>query len=111
MVQGIAVCFDAKECHSDTFPLQNIHEHQMKFMEQYEKQQGIAFILIHFTQSDVFYYLRYRELLQFHQRALEGGRKSFCRNELDANFFFHGKQGLFVPYLDLLQMDLNERDA
>lgn len=111
VVQGIAVCFDAKECHSDTFPLQNIHEHQMKFMEQYEKQQGIAFILIHFTQSDVFYYLRYRELLQFHQRALEGGRKSFCRNELDMNFFFHAKPGLFVPYLDLLQMDLNERDA
>ena len=26
-VQGIPVCFDAKECNTDTFPLQNIHEH------------------------------------------------------------------------------------
>ena len=26
-VQGIPVCFDAKECSSDTFALQNIHEH------------------------------------------------------------------------------------
>ena len=26
-VQGIPVCFDAKECVSRTFPLQNIHEH------------------------------------------------------------------------------------
>ena len=32
-VQGIPVCFDAKECHSDTFPLQNVHEHQIQFMK------------------------------------------------------------------------------
>ena len=25
-VQGIPVCFDAKECVAETFPLQNIHE-------------------------------------------------------------------------------------
>lgn len=28
-VQGIPVCFDAKECQTDTFPLQNIHQHQV----------------------------------------------------------------------------------
>ena len=42
-VQGIPVCFDAKECVADTFPLQNIHEHQMKFMGEFERQGGIAF--------------------------------------------------------------------
>lgn len=42
-VQGIPVCFDAKECHADTFPLANIHEHQVKFMGDFEKQGGIAF--------------------------------------------------------------------
>ncbi len=35
-VQGIPVCFDAKECNVDTFPLQNVHEHQMKFMEKFD---------------------------------------------------------------------------
>ena len=44
-VQGIPVCFDAKECVAETFPLQNIHEHQVEFMKNFEKQQGIAFIL------------------------------------------------------------------
>ena len=29
-VQGIPVCFDAKECNTDTFPLANIHKHQVK---------------------------------------------------------------------------------
>ena len=40
-VQGIPVCFDAKECSMDTFPLHNIHEHQMNFMRDFEKQDGI----------------------------------------------------------------------
>ena len=35
-VQGIPVCFDAKEWHTDTFPLANIHEHQGQFMEDFE---------------------------------------------------------------------------
>ena len=48
-VQGIPVCFDAKECNADTFPLQNIHEHQIIFMENLEKQQGISFLLIYYT--------------------------------------------------------------
>ena len=42
-VQGIPVCFDAKECAVDTFSLQNIHDHQVKFMVNFEKQGGIAF--------------------------------------------------------------------
>lgn len=37
-VQGIPVCFDAKECKTDTFPLQNIHEHQVTFMKNFEEQ-------------------------------------------------------------------------
>jgi len=45
-VQGIPVCFDAKECAVDTFSLANIHPHQVEFMEEFENQQGVAFILI-----------------------------------------------------------------
>ena len=33
-VQGIPVCFDAKECAARTFPLQNVHEHQIHFMKE-----------------------------------------------------------------------------
>ena len=37
-VQGIPVCFDAKECAVRTFPLQNIPPHQIAFMREFEKQ-------------------------------------------------------------------------
>ena len=56
-VQGIPVCFDAKECGAQTFPLANIHPHQVKFMEDFEKQNGVAFFLIFFSQLNLFYYL------------------------------------------------------
>ncbi len=110
-VQGIPVCFDAKECNTDTFPLQNIHEHQMDFMGKFEKQEGIAFYLIYFTNREVFYYLTYREALMFWERGYkEGGRKSFRFDELDSAHFFHMGNPAFVPYLDMIQLDLNERD-
>lgn len=111
VVQGIPVCFDAKECHTDTFPLQNIHAHQVAFMRQFEQQQGIAFFLIHYTKRDSFYYLPLRELLVFWERMQNGGRKSFRMEELNENYFFTaGKNGVLVPYLEALQIDLNERD-
>ena len=60
-VQGIPVCFDAKECCAHTFPLANIHPHQVAFMKDFEKQGGIAFFLIFFSSRDLFYYLPFRE--------------------------------------------------
>ena len=109
-VQGIPVCFDAKECHTTTFPIHNIHQHQMEFMEDWQKQDGIAFFLIYFSGEDIFYYLRFEEALQFWNRAQNGGRKSFRMDELERSFFFRTQQALFIPYLDKLQLDLSMRD-
>ena len=109
-VQGIPVCFDAKECAVDTFTLANIHEHQVAFMEEFERQGGVAFFIIHYTHKDLFYYLTFKKLKTFWQRHEDGGRKSFRFEELDEDFFIHPRPGLFVPYLDLLQKDLNLRE-
>lgn len=109
-VQGIPVCFDAKECHAQTFPLQNIHEHQVQFMLDFERQGGIAFLLLFFTKNDQFYYLRLEKLMEFWNRAKEGGRKSFRMEELEEDFFFKRSGSVLVPYLDMLQKDLNLRD-
>jgi recombination protein U len=109
VVQGIPVCFDAKECHTDTFPLANIHEHQVKFMNDFETQDGIAFILISFTHRNEFYYMRFQELINFWNRAVEGGRKSFRYEELNPNYFLTETPGVFIPYLEALQKDLSER--
>lgn len=109
-VQGIPVCFDAKECNSSTFPLANIHEHQVRFMEQMEKQGGVAFLLIYFSQIDRTYYMRYQELMKFWKRMEDGGRKSFLADELAEEYYLPQHNGILVPYLDGIQMDLQCRD-
>lgn len=109
-VQGIPVCFDAKECAVDTFSLQNIHDHQVDFMVNFEKQGGIAFLIIYYSHKDLFYYLNLEQLLVFWKRAKEGGRKSFRFEELDPKFEMPKKQGVLVPYLDMLNLDLEQRE-
>lgn len=109
-VQGIPVCFDAKECRVDTFPLQNIHEHQMDFMDKFEKQGGISFLLIYYSTRDELYYMRYKQIRKFWERGKNGGRKSFRYEELEPGWFMKLKQGYFVPYLDLIQKDLDCRE-
>lgn len=109
-VQGIPVCFDAKECVAETFPLQNIHEHQVDFMGKFERQGGVSFFLIYYSKKNIIYYLRYREMLKFWMRAKEGGRKSFRMDELSEEFFFELRQGVYVPYLDMMNRDLELRE-
>ena len=109
-VQGIPVCFDAKECSVDTFPLQNVHEHQISFMEKFEGQGGIAFLLVYYTGRDELYYMRYEQIRKFWDRAQQGGRKSIRFEELEPDWFFELKQGYLVPYLDMIQKDLDMRD-
>lgn len=109
-VQGIPVCFDAKECGTDTFPLQNVHEHQVAFMEKYEKQGGISFLILYYSSNHELYYMRFVELKRFWDRALDGGRKSFRYEELSPDYFMELKNGCFVPYLDYIQKDLDTRD-
>lgn len=108
-VQGLPVCFDAKECAADTFALQNIHEHQVDFMQRFEKQGGIAFFLIYYTHKDLMYYLPLEMLLFFWNRAKEGGRKSFRFDELNPEYIMPSRHGILVPYLDMLQKDLDDR--
>ncbi len=110
VVQGIAVCFDAKECQTDTFPLANVHEHQIVFMKEFEEQNGVAFLLIYYSAKNIFYYLPFRDLFAFWERAKHGGRKSFRYDELNEKYVLPEHTGILVPYLEGLQRDLEERD-
>ena len=51
----------------------------------------------------------FEELLKFWDRMMDGGRKSFRYDELDSNFFLKETPGVFIPYLEALQKDLEQR--
>ena len=109
VIQGVPVCFDAKECVTDTFSMQNIHEHQINFMREFEEQGGIAFIILQFTKRNEIYYIPLESLNKFYERAKNGGRKSFTYEEIDKNYIITTKSGVLVHYLPALKRDLENR--
>ena len=105
VVQEIAVCFDAKETKTDKFPLKNIHKHQFEFMKDFEYQGGVAFLLIYFKSENTVYYMRFKELEKFITRKKE----SFDYEELDENYFINKFNLNNLPFLEKLQLDIDER--
>ena len=111
VVQGVPICFDAKECHLDRFTLRNIHEHQMEFMKHFEEQDGIAFFLIYFTHVDEHYYVPYRDVARFWERGQKkGGKQSFLRQELDPAYRIDVTNQIYIHYLEPLSIDLESRE-
>ena len=108
-VQGIPVCFDAKECNSDRFRLNNIHTHQFEFMKCFEEQEGVAFVLIYFTSIEKFYYMRFKELEFIYKRYQNGEIKSFKIDELDEEFFLKYNSLGYIEYLEGISKDLSKR--
>ena len=66
--------------------------------------------MIYFSKREMFYYLRFQLLLEFWNRAKNGGRKSFRFEELENDFFLAQDNPMFVPYLDGVARDLALRD-
>ena len=109
-VQGIPVCFDAKECAASTFPLQNLHPHQVAFMREFEQQGGVSFILVSYTGLEEMDYVPFRHVEKFWRRMEEGGRKSFTYDEVDKAFRVRAFREFFVHYLEAMQRDLELRE-
>ncbi len=107
-VQGIPVCFDAKETTLKSLPLQNIHEHQIQFMEDFEKQEGIAFLLVNFKVYSEIFYLPFKTLKSFYEKSLIGGRKSIPYSAFDRNLMISGNNG-YINYLYGINNYLNNK--
>lgn len=80
-------------------------------MQAFERQEGIAFLLIYYSERNTFYYMRFPELFRFWKRMEEGGRKSIRYEELDPRFFMEMEKGYQVPYLNAMDLDLSLRES
>lgn len=109
-VQGIPVCFDAKECAESTFPLQNVHSHQIQFMKEFEEQGGIAFLILCYTRKNEVYYMPFSHIYHFWKRMEEGGRKSFTYDEIDKSYRLRSHKDMLIHYLEGIQRDLESRE-
>ena len=102
-VQGIPVCFDAKETSKKSLPLANIHEHQIEFMKDFAKQGGQAFLIVHFKAYDEMYLLPISMLYAHWKEGRTGGRKSISYKDFPKDLQVFAENGAYVHYLKALQ--------
>lgn len=64
--RGYYIDFEAKETkNKSSFPLKNLHEHQIQHMRECYEQSGIVFIIFYFSTLQKFYLLEFQELERF----------------------------------------------
>lgn len=64
LYRGMYVDFDAKESHTKTsFPLSNVHEHQIEHMKNILKHGGITFLIVYI--NDEYYIIKGEDLIAF----------------------------------------------
>ena len=64
--KGKYIDFEAKETkHKTSFPLSNIHKHQIKHIDSIIRHKGIGFIIVSFTKNNKIYLLKGEDLLNF----------------------------------------------
>jgi len=99
VAQGLAICFDAKETKQLNLPLRNIHAHQIEFMENFRKQQGVGFLLVNFQAKGEVFLLPCEDLAHYHAKAENGGRKSIPYADFNPAYLVPNKNGFPVHYL------------
>ena len=83
--QGRYIDFEAKETSSETsFPLSNIHPHQVEHLLHIEEHGGIGFVIIAFTKTTQIYLIWAKDMAHFYRRQQTGGRKSIAKTELES---------------------------
>ncbi|MFJ7732155.1 Holliday junction resolvase RecU [Lysinibacillus sp. NPDC097231] len=85
---GHYIDFDAKETASKTsFPLKNIHLHQMTHMQQVTEQNGVAFIIVRFSAFERYFIVPYQVLQKTWLAMEKGERKSIPFSTIEKEAF------------------------
>lgn len=99
---GKYIDFEAKETKNKTsFPLQNLHDHQVEHMKNVYHQNGIPFLIIRFSTLNRYFIVPYEMMIEKWDRMKNGGRKSIALKEFEYEAF--ELQLGFMPTLDYLK--------
>jgi len=97
--KGKYIDFEAKETKSKTsFPLKNIHKHQIEHLKDIHKHGGIGFIIVRFCSLNKTFLLTIKELLSF----LENDRKSIPLSFFETNGYLIKEK--YQPRLDYVEV-------
>ncbi len=99
LYKGKYIDFEAKETKSKTsFTLNNIHPHQIKHLDNIDKNGGIAFIIVRFTTLDETYLLPAKRFISFIEKE---ERKSIPYSYFQENAYL--LKNNYNPRIDYLK--------
>lgn len=103
--KGKYIDFEAKETKNKTsFPLSNIHKHQLEHLRKICSMDGIGFIIVRFTTLDETYYLNSKHLFDFIDYQ---SRKSIPLTYFrEKGYLIKPKLRPLVDYLEMVERDL-----
>jgi recombination protein U len=94
--KGRYIDFEAKETKSKTsFPIKNIHEHQVLHLDRVKKHGAISFIIVYFVTLGRIFFLDSDYVNKFYLRSKEG-KKSISLEEFE-EFAHEIKEGYRKP--------------
>ncbi|OFI50449.1 Holliday junction resolvase RecU [Floricoccus tropicus] len=100
--KGRYIDFEAKETNQlTTFPMKNFHEHQIRHMENVRNQNGISFVLFHFSKLKETYYLDSIYLISYYDST--DGKKSIPLSYIrEHGYLIEMNQIPRIPYLKII---------
>ena len=100
--KGKYIDFEAKETKSKTiFPLNNIHMHQIKHLENIMRHGGIGFLIVRFTTINKTFFLPAKKLIEF---IKTNTRKSIPLTFFEKNgYLIKDKYNPRVDYIEILE--------
>ncbi len=100
--KGYYVDFDCKECNSLTsFPIKNVHDHQVNHLLSIKNHNGIAFLLINLIKFNEYYLLDIDDFKPYWIKAKAGLKKSMPIKDIQ-NLGIKINQG-YKPSIDYLK--------
>lgn len=100
--KGKYIDFEAKENHNKTsFPLANIHPHQMEHLKNIIKHGGIGFLIVAWNTYNEYYLLPFEVAYEYWEGAKDGERKSIPYQTFKEKAF-PIKEG-YIPRLNYLK--------
>lgn len=102
--------FDAKETQNKTsFPLSNIHKHQMEHIRKVIYHGGIAYLIVRFSSIDRTYLLLGKDLISFTECY---DRKSIPLNYFEQyGYFIEMKYAPRLDYIKIIDKILNTKEV
>ena len=100
LYKGMYIDFEAKETESKTsFPLSNLHKHQIKHIENIINNNGIGFLIVRFNKLNKTFLLLGQHLISF---IKNNERKSIPLNYFEEKAYLIEEK--YIPRIDYLKI-------